>query len=127
MRSGARRKGQSDPHMHRSGVNASSNACTNGHESSHGYLVAEHFTKPEILTKYRPLDARSSNAEIRAGSGQRWIWPPAVVDQDTHPGRLQYRGHLDQLVRFHLHVSEHLQIGEVAQQRLRAAETLDAQ
>ena len=51
MRSGARRNGQSDPHMHRSGVKASSNACTNGQESSHGYRVAEHFTKPEILTK----------------------------------------------------------------------------
>jgi hypothetical protein len=36
--------------MHRSGVNASSNAWTNGQESSHGYFVAEHFTKPEILT-----------------------------------------------------------------------------
>ena len=36
-----------------------------------GISLVEHFTKPEILTKYRPLDARSSNAEIRAGSGQR--------------------------------------------------------
>ena len=62
MRSGARRNGQSDPHMHRSGVNASSSACTYGQESSQGYRCRGALHQPEIFTKYRPVDARSSSA-----------------------------------------------------------------
>jgi len=48
-----------------------------------------------------------------------------VVDQDAPPGRFQSRGHLDQLVPVDLHVGEHLQSGEVAQQRCGVTEVID--
>jgi len=50
-----------------------------------------------------------------------------VVDQDAHSGRLQNRGHLDQSVPVYLHVGEHLQSGEVVQQRCGVPEVIDAE
>ena len=49
-----------------------------------------------------------------------------MVDQDAHPGRLQNRGHVEELVAFHLHVGEHVQLSELAQQRTCVTEVFDA-
>src|SRR5664279_2285126 len=112
MRSGALRNGRSDPHRHRSGVNASSSASTYGQESCQGYLVAEHFTRPEIFTKYLPLAARSSSRRKPAVAAPCRDGATAMIDQHPHTGRFQHRGHLDQLIGLDLHVGEHVQLGE---------------
>ena len=50
-----------------------------------------------------------------------------MVDQDAHARRLQNRGHLEELVTFHLHVGEHVQLSELAQQRACVTEVIDAE
>ena len=84
-----------------------------------GSVVAEHFTKPEILTKYRPLDARSSNRRKpgwfnpAAGSGRpQWSIRTRTPD-GSRIGAISISW-----FAVDLHVGEHVQGGEIAQQRL---------
>ena len=114
MRSGIRRKGQSEAHTHRSGPNSDTRAPDERGQVGVRVGLAGDLDAPRQL-HHRPAGTAPAQqlAEARGVDPRRGVGPPAMIEMHPHRRAFQQRRQRDELIVDHLDVRDHVEGFEV--------------